>query len=193
MNEALVLLVLLWAVLLVPSALKSRSSSSPHVTVGGFERAMDVLRTSPPGSTGSRQLLVPKDAGRIVEHVDPPTRTASARGADHTPPPRVSAQREDPRVASRRLWFGRLLAGTAVSIVVAAVVGGLVWGIAAVAVAATAVYTGLLRRWKVQRDEVRSVVRELSPEVDEPIRIPVGVAVGESRESGTVRLRTWDG
>ena len=195
MNEALVLLVLLWAVLLVPSALRSRSSSSPHVTVGGFERAMDVLRTSPTSSGGrsstGRQLLVPKDAGRIVDHVDPPTRPASARGADAAPPPRVSATREDPTIAARRMWFTRLLAGSALSVVLALVFGGIVWLLAGAAVAGTVAYAALLRRWKVQRDEVRSVVREL--ELDAEPRVPVGAAVGASGSSGTVRLRTWEG
>lgn len=66
MNEALVLLVLIWAVLLVPGAIRSRKAS-PHATVGGFERAMDVLRTDPAHRGGSRQVLVPGDAGRIVD------------------------------------------------------------------------------------------------------------------------------
>lgn len=190
MNEALVLLVLLWAVLLVPSALRSRSSTSPHVTVGGFERAMDVLKASPSSTTsGKRQMLVPRDAGRIVEHAG----AATGRGLDDAPPPRVSAQREDPTVASRRLWFTRLLAGTAVSLVAAVIVGGLVWLVAAAAVAGTAGYATLLRRWKLQRDEVRSVVRQLTPERAAEERAPVAVAVGESRASGTVRLRSWEG
>lgn len=190
MNEALVLLVLLWAVLLVPSALRSRSSTSPHVTVGGFERAMDVLKASPSSAApGNRRLLVPKDAGRIVEHAD----AATARGLDAAPPPRVSAQREDPTVASRRLWFTRLLAGTAVSVIAALVVGGAVWLVAAAAVAGTAGYATLLRRWKLQRDEVRSVVRQLTPARETETAAPVPVAVGESRASGNVRLRSWEG
>jgi hypothetical protein len=43
-SEALVLLVILWAAALVPSAVRARNAS-PHVTVGGFERAMEVLRS----------------------------------------------------------------------------------------------------------------------------------------------------
>lgn len=174
MNEALVLLVLLWAALLVPSALRSRTGS-PHATVGGFERAMDVLK-SPSHRSGGRQLLVPGDAGRIVDHV----------GIAPVEEPRPY-RREDPRVQARRTWFLRLVAGTVVSIVLAVVFGGVLWAVAGLSLAATGAYVALLRRWKVQADQVRSVVRQLEADAA-PQRVPVGAAVGES----SVRLRRWD-
>jgi hypothetical protein len=209
-NEALVLLVLLWAVLLVPSALRSRASSSPHVTVGGFERAMDVLRTSP--RTGGRQLLVPADAGRIVARAEsvpgsvPGERGYAPRAAGPPAgaPPNVASEAgpadpvgrrvavEDPRIAARRVWFVRLLVGTAASLLLAIIVGGLLWVAAFLAIAATAGYATLLRRLKLQRDEVRTVVRSL--EIDADPRVPVGAAVGHDvAPSGSVRLRRWDG
>lgn len=175
MSDALVVLVLLWAALLIPSALRSRTGS-PHVTVGGFERAMDVLKTPAQRSTG-RELLVPGDAGRIVDHV----------GIDPAEEPRPF-RREDPRVEARRTWFLRLLAGTGVSVVLAVVFGGALWAVAILSLLATGAYVALLRRWKLQADQVRSVVRKL--ESDAPGRqVPVGAAVGES----SVRLRRWDG
>jgi ABC-type transport system involved in cytochrome bd biosynthesis fused ATPase/permease subunit len=175
-NAALVLLVLLWAALLIPSALRSRTGS-PHATVGGFERAMDVLKT-PSHRSGSRQLLVPGDAGRIVDHV----------GIAPAEEPRPF-RREDPRVQTRRTWFQRLLAGTVVSLVLAVLFGGALWAVALLSVAATATYVVLLRRWKVQADQVRSVVRRLEAQTQaEPQRVPVGAAVGET----SVRLRRWD-
>lgn len=181
MNEALVLLVLLWAALLVPSALRSRTSS-PHVTVGGFERAMDVLRASPGNASegAARQLLVPGDAGRIVDN-------AGIAAAEEPKP----YKREDPRVEARRMWFLRLVAGTVASVGLAIGFGGLLWAAAVVSLAATAAYVVLLRRWKVQADQVRSVVRQLEAETSsarEPERVPV--AVGD--EAGRVRLRRWD-
>lgn len=186
MNEALILLVLVWAVLLVPSALRSRSASSPHVTVEGFERAMDVLRSSPsrPGKVGSRSLLVPDDAQRIVDHADP-VRTEA--------PPRPPRHREDPSVAARRVWFLRAIAASGVSLVLAPLLGGYAWFLALLVIAGTAGYAVLLRRWKLQSDEVRSVVRELGTarpaerEVDEPLDVAVGAGA-----PGTVRLRRWD-
>lgn len=189
MNEALILLVLVWAVLLVPSALRSRSASSPHVTVEGFERAMDVLRSSPsrPGKVGSRSLLVPDDAQRIVDHADPPATDAPARAPRH---------REDPAVEIRRQWFVRALLATAVSVVLAPFLGGAAWVLAGLALVGTVSYAVLLRRWKLQRDEVRSVVRELgsartaghgAPTQERP-RVAVG-----AEAPGTVRLRRWDG
>jgi hypothetical protein len=160
---------------LIPSALRSRTGS-PHVTVGGFERAMDVLKTPSQRTTG-RALLVPGDAGRIVDHV----------GIDPAEEP-IPFRREDPRVQARRTWFVRLLAGTAVSIVLAVVFGGALWAVAILSSVATGAYVALLRRWKVQADQVRSVVRKLESDVA-PRQVPVGAAVGES----SVRLRRWDG
>ncbi len=177
MNEALVLLVLLWAALLVPSALRSRTGS-PHATVGGFERAMDVLKTSPQRSNG-RHLMVPGDAGRIVDH--------EGIAAAEQPKP---YRREDPRVEARRVWFLRLVAGTAASLLLAIVFGGVLWGVALLAVGATGAYVALLRRWKLQADQVRSVVRELEADGDQQ-KVLVGAAVGEN--AGSVRLRRWDG
>jgi hypothetical protein len=182
-NEALGMLVLLWAALLVPSALRSRTGS-PHATVGGFERAMDVLKTSPrsaPKGAG-RQLLVPGDAGRIVDHAD--------IAAAEEPKP---YKREDPRVEARRVWFLRLVVGTVASIALAIGFGGLLWAVALLSLAATTAYVVLLRRWKLQADQVRSVVRRLEAETAtqrEPERVPVGAAVGA--EAGSVRLRRWD-
>jgi hypothetical protein len=181
-NEALVLLVLLWAALLVPSALRSRTGS-PHATVGGFERAMDVLKSSPRGTSRSngRQLLVPGDAGRIVDH------TGIEAAEDPKP-----YRREDPRIEARRVWFLRLLVGTVASFGLAVAFGGLLWAVAVLSLGATAAYVVLLRRWKLQADQVRSVVRRLEAEANdrEPERVPVGAAVGA--EPGSVRLRRWD-
>jgi hypothetical protein len=43
-NPSLLLLILVWAALLLPGALRSHLRSSPRTTVGGFQRAMDGLR-----------------------------------------------------------------------------------------------------------------------------------------------------
>ena len=43
-NPSLLLLILVWVALLLPGALRSHRRSSPRVTVGGFQRAMDGLR-----------------------------------------------------------------------------------------------------------------------------------------------------
>lgn len=207
MNEALILLVLVWAVLLIPSALRSRSSTSPHVTVGRFKHAMDVLKSSPSRDAkrgGERSLLVPVDAGRIVQRADlsdeqhPDARQPDARH-DAAGRPAVT-HREDPAIAARRSWFLRLLAAAGVSVVAAPLLGGAAWVLALLAVAATAGYAVLLRRWKVQRDEVRAVVRELEP-VRRAEHGPVGAAVagggggtgGDAAAGGAVRLRRWDG
>jgi hypothetical protein len=182
-SEALVLLVLLWAVLLVPGALRSRNSS-PHATVGGFERAMDVLRTEGRGPVrggNGRELLVPRDAGRIVEReIDGTVRT-------------VRIHHEDPLVTQRRGWFLRAVAATGIALLLALVVGGWMWAPFLFTAAGTGGYAALLRHLKVQRDEARRVVRELDlhrVELPEPQRVAVG---GDLFEGGHgVRLRRWD-
>jgi hypothetical protein len=184
-NEALVLLVLVWAAMLVPSALRSRNTS-PHATVGGFERAMEVLRSDTSRGSGlGREVFVPRDAGRIVER--PERSTAS-------PPPPVKAQSEDPVIARRRSWFLRLLGASLATVVIAVVVGGWLWVPAIGALAVTGGYVATLRRLKVQSDAARRVVRELDlrevAQEDRELEAAVGAEAGWS--SSTVRLRRWE-
>jgi hypothetical protein len=208
-NEPLVilLLVLVWAGLLVPSAFRSRSTS-PHVTVGGFERAMDVLRTDAEETNMGRTprgrgLLVPGDAGRIVQR--PFT-------GDTTAPPLASRQ-QNPVQARREVWFVRALASVGVTLVVAILFGAWAWPLFATAVAGTAAYVGVLRHLKLQRDEARRVVADLDLHRDRGVidvsdratgttdaGARVGAGVGAEGGSGsepwagstTVRLRRWD-
>jgi hypothetical protein len=182
-SEALVLLVILWAVLLVPGALRSRNSS-PHVTVGGFERAMDVLRNEGRGTGrgAGRHLLVPRDAGRIVgREVDRTVRSLPIR-------------HEDPIVAQRRGWFLRAVVASVVALVLAVVIGGWMWLPFLLTAGGTGGYVALLRHFKVQRDEARRVVRDLDLHrvVDEvPARAAVGAELWSAETA--VRLRRWDG
>jgi hypothetical protein len=182
-SEALVLLVLLWAVLLVPGALRSRNSS-PHATVGGFERAMDVLRNEGRGAAhgAGRQLLVPRDAGRIVgREVDRTVRS-------------VRIRHEDPLVVQRRGWFLRGLVGSAIALVLAIVVGGWMWLPFLLVGTVTGGYVALLRHLKIQRDEARRVVRELDLHRVVADDRPELAAAGaeEWTADGGVRLRRWD-
>ncbi len=183
MTDAVVLLALVWAALLIPSALRSRRAS-PHATVGGFERAMEVLRTESRGTIG-RQLLVPADAGRIVGHhtVEP----GSTRST-------TMPSREDPIIVRRRTNFLRALIATGATLVLAAVFGGWLWPVFAVVAAGTGGYVAILRHLKLQRDEARRVVRELDLTAEEsaPVqRVAVGSG-GEELAHGSVRLRRWD-
>lgn len=178
MTESFVVLVLMWAVLLVPGALRRSRGSSPHATVGGFERAMDVLRDN--RSNTSRQLLVPGDASRIVERsVDPTVH----RVALHRP--------EDPVVVRRRTWFVRSLAATGAALVAAVVLGGWSWFPAVVLLLGTGGYTALLRQLKLQRDQARQVVADLDLHRSEVRTVPA--EAGEVwGASGGVRLRRWE-
>ena len=182
MNEPLVLLILVWAALLVPGAVRARSTS-PHVTVGGFEQAMRVLRSETHTGGGGRQVMVPDDAGRIV-----------ARPVDEQGHARRSAV-EDPMMVRRRQWFVRSLLATVASFGLALLLGGRLWLLFLAVVAVTATYVLVLRRLKLQQEEARQVVRQLDLDVPSPVTSGQ-VAVGGEEGwvgSGTVRLRRWDG
>jgi len=170
-NLALVA-VATWVAVLAASALRSRQTS-PVATVGGFERAMNALEVDPRSSHGRP-------------------------GSQPAQPPLVR-RREDPMTVLRRTRFFRLSVASIASLIIAIVLGGFFW-IAALGVTAVTVgYAVVLRRLKIQRDEARSVVRELH------LRPPdlhvvaggqaaaVGAGQGQDWASTTVRLRRWDG
>lgn len=177
------LLGLVWAVLFLPGAVRAHNTS-PHVTVGGFERAMDVLRSEGRARGGGRRLMVPDDPARIVARPVP--------GADA---PGLAPRGEDPVIARRRLWFVRSLLACLATLGLALLLQGTAWLLFAGTVAATAAYVVALRRLKLQRDEARAVVRELDLR-DQPLATSGQVAVGGEDAwvgSGSVRLRRWDG
>lgn len=178
MNEALVLLILVWAVLLLPSAVRSRTGS-PHATVGGFTHAMNVLRSD---RHHHREMLVPSAADRIVE-----------REVDRSPHP-ITVRHEDPIVAERRRWFLSGVAATAATFVLAVAIGGWVWTVFVLVGAITGGYTALLRQLKLQRDEARAVVAELDLYRQQPREQRVPAAVGDEARSGGPRGdETWSG
>jgi hypothetical protein len=181
--ELLVLLGLVWAALFLPGAVRAHNTS-PHVTVGGFERAMNVLRSDGSGRGGGRRLMVPDDPARIV-----------ARPA-YDPGPVVRDQpAEDPVITRRRLWFVRALLGCALTFGFALLLHGAAWLIFLATAGATAAYVSVLRRLKQQRDEARAVVQQLELD-DQPLPEVGQVAVGGEEAwvgSGSVRLRRWDG
>lgn len=182
MSEALVVLVLVWAGLLVPGALRSRNAS-PHATVGGFQRAMDVLRSDTRSSSGDRQVLVPGDASHVVQRLGTVGGTAG--------PHRVRGS--DPVIARRLLWFRRGLAATGITLLIALVAGGWLWLPFVVSAGLTAVYVTILRHLKLQRDEARRVVSDLDLYIDIAAEERnAALEAGEWVGSGTVRLRRWN-
>jgi hypothetical protein len=143
----LILLALLWAVFLLPGALRARQSS-PTSSVGTFERAMSTLGRRHHGRTWSRRegryVYVPSDAAMIVGD---------------------RARRRREVLERRRRIFVRLMATTGVIFPFAVFVGGAFWMLLVASSGALAVYAGLLRRWKLQADQAAEVVREL-PDVE---------------------------
>jgi hypothetical protein len=183
--NALLLLVLAWAVLLLPGAVRTRNRS-PVSTVGGFERAMAVLRGDESGAAGPFDRRPAAPGGAVF---------AGASRVDRPPlePPARAVLRR------RRAWFVRLLVATAVTGVLAVIASGWLWGAFAAAVAVTAGYVATLRRLKLERDAARRVVADLVPrrstdgragrgDEDRELAGVVGWSSGDN-----VRLRRWDG
>lgn len=218
MNEALVvILAFLWALVLLPGAIRNRRMSL-RATMGGFQRAMNVLRERPSGRT----LLVPEDPDRIVgassggSSADDGTRRAARGGAQGGGPdgaPGRDGGGSRPRagggvIARRRRLFVRLLMVTVGLLGAAVLAGGTMWLLLGVSLALLVGYTVLLRRWKLQRDEARRVVRHLTRERGgaarqadqrpEPQAVKVAgggpvtdYSTGPRTPSGHVRLRHW--
>jgi hypothetical protein len=179
-NEALVLLVLVWAGSLVPGVLRSRNAA-PHATVGGFERAMYVLRSDARDGSGGRQVLVPGDAGRIVQR-------PGLIGEPVTP---HRSRCSNPVIVRRLTWFRRGLVATGMTLVIALFAGGWFWLPFLVTLGLTSIYVAVLRHLKLQRDEARRVVSDLYIDVaaeEQHVAVEPGDWVG----SGTVRLRRWN-
>lgn len=202
MDEVLLAALLIgWAAVLLPSALRSRRHTDPHVSIGGFNHAMSVLRGRPNG----REIMVPRQADRIVEHAasGQPRRSA----ASTRPSARASKQRA--LMARRRAMFVRLLVVTVGTFGLAMVFNGLWWPAFLTSAIALFGYVTMLRHYKVERDHARAVVRTIDRSDTEPVwdlaREPVAAGaehygslpVATSSEDpwvpqSSVRIRRWD-
>ncbi len=209
MDEVLLAALLIgWAAVLLPSALRSRRETDPQVTVGGFTQAMAVLRGRPDG----REIMVPGHADRIV------SRDHSA-GRPATAPRRTGASRRSGVVARRRAMFVRLLLATVGTFALAVVVGGLLWPTFVTTAIALGGYVAMLRHFKLEADEARAVVRTIDLSAHdqaqdqdvtyrEPVAVgaePFGFAPGNDSQfqvatrpdtpwepQSSVRIRRWD-
>lgn len=155
MNEALVvILAFLWALLLLPGAIRSWRSDGR--AAGGFPRAGEAPRDADqhtlPAAAGWAPVAVGNEDGER-----PALRAVPAAGGGDDD----QDVGYDPVIARRRQVFLALVAGLVVMVVLGAVVGGAAWLAPLVGGALLAAYGYLLRRWKLQRDEARAIVREL--------------------------------
>lgn len=199
LDEVLLAALLIgWAVVLLPGAVRSRRSSDPMITVGGFTRAMSVLRDRPQG----REIMVPQRADRIVRH-DPRSPDAA---------PAAPTGRRNALVARRRTMFVRLLLATGASFLLALGFGGLLWPTFLVTAVGLGGYVALLRHYKVEQDAARHVVvRAFDDGRERPVaeawereRQPVAVGAEPAgwqvatrfddpwEGDSTVRIRRWD-
>lgn len=137
MNLALLLLLaLLWAVVLLPSAVRNHRHSLHH-SMGGFERTMQVLGAERGSRPDTRRVLVPADAARIVS---PP------RGAE------LARER-------RRRTLVRLALAAGVLTSLALVFGGVFVLPALLADGALVAFVAALRNLKVRAQRERELVR----------------------------------
>lgn len=162
MEELLLAALLMgWAAILLPSALRSRRSVDPSVTVGGFAETMAVLRGRPEG----REIMVPGQAERLTgdRHVGA-RGGAAGRGAAGRGAAGRGAAGSSARAAlneRRKTLFLRLLGLTGVTLVGGLVFGGLFWPLFVLTGAMTCCYVVLLRHYKLEREAAREVVREM--------------------------------
>lgn len=167
LNPSLLLLILVWVAILLPGALRSRLRPSPRASVGGFQRAMDGLRTQP-----------------------------TAGSAPQAPSPSGAGRGEDPVLARRRRRTLTLLGATVASLATAPLLGGPAWAVAGTLAVTSVATVVVLRRLKLQRDAARDVLvsldlrRPAQPLVDE-ITGELVVAAGSS--ATVVRLPSWRG
>ena len=186
-NASLLLLVLVWVALLLPSAVRSRIRTSPRTSVGGFRRAMDGLRDGADGAASR--------GPRVDPRVREPRRAAPGAPVSPARPTGRAPRREDPLVARRRTRFVRLVGATALSLVAAPLVGGaLAWTVAGLLVAATATTVVVLRRLTLQRAAARRVVVDLdlrrpAPALHDEVTGELLLAAGSAAD--VVRLRSW--
>lgn len=157
MEELLLAALLIgWAAILLPSALRSRRSIDPSVTVGGFAETMAVLRGRPEG----REIMVPGQADRLTADGYAGARGGAAgrgdagRGAVRSSARAVLNER-------RKALFLRLLGLTGVTLVAGLVFGGLFWPLFVLTGVMTGGYVGLLRHYKSEREAAREVVRDM--------------------------------
>lgn len=196
MDQVLLAALLIgWAVVLLPRAVRSRRSSDPIATVGGFTQAMSVLRGRPQG----REIMVPRHADRIVRYGQ------QAGGAPRSP----QETRRGDLIGRRRAVFVRLLVATGATFLLALGFGGLLWPMFVVTATGLGGYVALLRHFKVERDQARHVVVRAFDDRDgavegwqEPARQPVAVGAegwqvatrddAPWEAESTVRIRRWD-
>ncbi len=191
-NPSLLLLVLVWVALLLPSAVRSRIRSSPRTTVGGFRRAMDGLRDGA-GVDGAPQRPGPRSPNLVaavpMSAAVRPTVPVRAPGQPRAP------RREDPVVVRRRTRFVRLLGATGLALVAAPLVGGgLAWSVAGLLTATTVTSVVVLRRLGLQRAAARRVVvaldlRRPAPALHDEVTGELLLAAGSA--ANVVHLRSW--
>lgn len=172
----IIVLVVLWAWVLLPGAVRDWSDTSPVSSVERFERCMGMLARSRPSRAGRHVLVLDR-------------------------PSAVTAGDAIARAARRRKLIVTRLVATVVSTgAVGMLFGGWFWAPFAVSVAALAGYLGLLLHVRSRAAQRRRTVRSLEEERHlrrpdpEPPSEPTEQVVAEFEDAGNaVRIVRWNG
>ena len=148
MDQALIVfLVILWAVVLVPGAIRARRRSTAN-SVHGFGKAMDVLKPRP-----GRQVLTVKEAPQLSG----PIPLISLGTEDRQPRPTATGP-----TAIRRRNLVVLSVASTVSLLLGLIAGGGFWALWLVFTAALGAYVAWLRNLAVQKMRAEEIVEELA-------------------------------
>lgn len=157
-----VLLAGLWALILLPSALRARSGSS-LTTIDTFEQTMSRLAPAPHIPGGHVLVLERPDRAGATPYVQRPTaQPAPAAPPVRTPTTPPALRRPSPATLQRRR---QVLVGLVVAVVVTTaggfLLGGAAWVPFLLAYGALFGYLALLAHLRARRDEARATLRPL--------------------------------
>jgi hypothetical protein len=130
----LAVIVIMWAVVLVPMWLRRHDAATETRSVDRFSTAMRVLSRRPSGGPDRRYVLMPKRDSRVSVHVSgasasrrPPTRQAPAAPPSRPQTRTASRAGAKPSLAVRRRRTFLVLAGVTLLTLLLAVTGVIGW------------------------------------------------------------------
>jgi hypothetical protein len=156
----LLILAVIWAAVLVPPWLQSRSENRPGDSIASFRNQLSVLERATPGLRSSDATVT-----RLPRRRPTPTGRPPARSAPAVPTARLRAEptvltRTDVR-RRRRDVFLTLLGAVGLTFVLALILGGPVWGLHAIVDVVFAGYVAMLIRVQQQASEREMKLRYL--------------------------------
>ena len=175
-----VLLAGLWALILLPNALRGYRFGSPLQSIDAFEQSMSRLDPSRHIPGGHVMVLERPDRAGATPYAGRPAAPAVASPRAVSRPRQAVRRGPSPRTLQRRRQVLLVLVAAVVATTVGGLtVGGWAWGLFLAAYVALFGYLALLAQLRVRRDEAHSKVHHLPVP---PARRPsTGVIVHSAR------------